>query len=67
MTATATQVPPRVAPKTTVPVVRFTVKGENTAPANAPVVGTPGRPYTIVYDGGSPKKAILEAYRYTPL
>ena len=51
MTATATQAPPRVAPNRTVPVVRFTVKGENSAPANAPVVGTPGRPYTIVYDG----------------
>lgn len=39
------------APKTTVPVVRFTVKGELIGPAAAPVVGSPGRAYTIVYDG----------------
>jgi predicted DCC family thiol-disulfide oxidoreductase YuxK len=54
MTATA---PPPAAtgrpstPKATVPVVRFTVKGEATGPANAPTVGSPTRPYTIVYDG----------------
>jgi predicted DCC family thiol-disulfide oxidoreductase YuxK len=39
---------PRVdAPRHTVPVVRFTVKGQDEPPA----VGSPGRPYTIVYDG----------------
>ena len=43
--------PPRTEPTQTVPVVRFTVKGESTAPSAAPVVGSPGRPYTIVYDG----------------
>jgi predicted DCC family thiol-disulfide oxidoreductase YuxK len=46
----------------TVPVVRFTVRGEDAAfnapadvragvPADAPTVGHPGRPYTVVYDG----------------
>ncbi len=34
----------------TVPVVRFTVKGENAA-ENAPTHGSRGRPYTVVYDG----------------
>ena len=34
----------------TVPVVRFTVAGEDPA-AQARVVGTMGRPYTVVYDG----------------
>lgn len=35
------------APKRTVPVVRFTVRGQS----DAPRVGDPGRPFTIVYDG----------------
>ena len=35
----------------TVPVVRFTVKGESSTPAVAPSVGSPDRRYTIVYDG----------------
>jgi predicted DCC family thiol-disulfide oxidoreductase YuxK len=46
--------PPRmraVAPSKTVPVVRFTVKGEQSDPAVALAVGTPDRRYTIVYDG----------------
>jgi predicted DCC family thiol-disulfide oxidoreductase YuxK len=34
----------------TVPVVRFTVRG-NDAPEDAPASGSPGRPYTVVYDG----------------
>ena len=34
----------------TVPVVRFTVKGHD-LPENAPTWGSPGRPYTVVYDG----------------
>ena len=34
----------------TVPVVRFTVTGED-APENAPTSGSPGRAYTVVYDG----------------
>jgi predicted DCC family thiol-disulfide oxidoreductase YuxK len=34
----------------TVPVVQFTVKGRNIVP-DAPTSGSPGRPYTIVYDG----------------
>lgn len=34
----------------TVPVVRFTVQGQD-YPANAPTSGSPGRPYTVVYDG----------------
>ena len=34
----------------TVPVVRFTVKGRD-VPADAPTWGSPGRPYTVVYDG----------------
>lgn len=45
--------PPRlraVAPPT-VPVVRFTVKGQESAAPVAPTVGTPDRRYTIVYDG----------------
>jgi len=51
MTATATPIQSTSAPAHTVPVVRFTVKGESTAPPAAPVVGSPGRQYTIVYDG----------------
>ncbi len=35
---------------TTVPLVRFTVKGQD-IPDDAPTVGSPGRPYTVVYDG----------------
>ena len=35
---------------TTVPVVHFTVKGHD-YPENAPTSGSPGRPYTVVYDG----------------
>lgn len=34
----------------TVPVVRFTVRGRD-VPADAPAAGSPGRPYTVVYDG----------------
>ena len=34
----------------TVPVVRFTVKGHD-VPVDAPTWGSPGRPYTVVYDG----------------
>ncbi len=34
----------------TVPVVRFTVKGRD-VPVDAPTWGSPGRPYTVVYDG----------------
>lgn len=34
----------------TVPVVVFTVTGQG-SPADAPVLGEPGRAYTIVYDG----------------
>ena len=34
----------------TVPVVQFTVQGQD-YPANAPTSGSPGRPYTVVYDG----------------
>lgn len=52
MTATLTPASTRVeSPKRTVPVVRFTVKGQGDVGALAPVVGTPGRAYTIVYDG----------------
>jgi predicted DCC family thiol-disulfide oxidoreductase YuxK len=40
-----------VAAAKTVPVVRFTVKGQSTAPSDAPTVGSPDRRYTIVYDG----------------
>jgi len=44
--------PPRTkVPAKTVPVVRFTVKGQENPDVVAPVVGTPGRAYTIVYDG----------------
>lgn len=35
----------------TVPVVHFTVKGRGEIPENAPTWGSPGRPYTVVYDG----------------
>jgi predicted DCC family thiol-disulfide oxidoreductase YuxK len=35
---------------TTVPVVRFTVTGADPV-SQARVVGTPGRPYTVIYDG----------------
>jgi predicted DCC family thiol-disulfide oxidoreductase YuxK len=49
---TATPPSPRaVSPSSTVPVVRFTVKGQSAAPVLAPTVGTPDRRYTIVYDG----------------
>ena len=52
MTATATPPAQRaVAPSKTVPVVRFTVKGQAETQVAAPVVGSPGRAYTIVYDG----------------
>ena len=52
MSATATRPETlRESPAKTVPVVRFTVKGEVTGPALAPSVGTPNRPYTIIYDG----------------
>lgn len=34
----------------TVPVVRFTVKGQDPA-EDAPTSGSPGRPYTVIYDG----------------
>ena len=46
--------PPRmraVSPSKTVPVVRFTVKGQASAAPAAPSVGSPDRRYTIVYDG----------------
>jgi predicted DCC family thiol-disulfide oxidoreductase YuxK len=52
MTATVTPPSTRAAsPRATVPVVRFTVKGESQPPLSAPTVGSPGREYTIVYDG----------------
>ncbi len=35
----------------TVPIVRFTVKGHDVVPEDAPTSGSPGRPYTVVYDG----------------
>ncbi len=35
---------------TAVPVVRFTVKGHE-VPEDAPASGSPGRAYTVVYDG----------------
>ena len=38
-------------PAKTVPVVRFTVKGQENTQAPGLVVGSPGRAYTIVYDG----------------
>lgn len=47
MTVTAPNEARAAAPLRTVPVVRFTVKGQD-AP---PVVGAPGRSFTIVYDG----------------
>ena len=34
----------------TVPVVRFTVQGQDVL-NDAPTAGSPGRPYTVVYDG----------------
>ena len=34
----------------TVPVVRFTIAGQD-VPEDAPTLGSPGRPYTVVYDG----------------
>ena len=34
----------------TVPVVRFTVKGQD-LPEDAATSGSPGRPYTVIYDG----------------
>jgi predicted DCC family thiol-disulfide oxidoreductase YuxK len=53
MTATATPPAARAkSPSRTVPIVRFTVKGQDSdSPATAPTVGSPSRPYTIVYDG----------------
>ena len=38
-------------PTRTVPVVRFTVKGQESAAPIAPTIGSPDRAYTIVYDG----------------
>ncbi|MGH7650771.1 MAG: thiol-disulfide oxidoreductase DCC family protein [Gemmatimonadaceae bacterium] len=35
----------------TVPVVRFTIAGEETHEHLAPTIGTPGRRYTVIYDG----------------
>ena len=40
-----------VAPPKTVPVVRFTMKGQASGPSMALSVGSPDRRYTIVYDG----------------
>jgi predicted DCC family thiol-disulfide oxidoreductase YuxK len=52
MTATLTPTPThRHSPRATVPVVRFTVKGEAHPQVTGPTVGEPGRLYTIVYDG----------------
>ena len=52
MSATIAPRAPRIdTPKKTVPVVRFTVKGESSPDVVAPVVGSPNRAYTIVYDG----------------
>jgi predicted DCC family thiol-disulfide oxidoreductase YuxK len=52
MSATATPQASRAeSPAETVPVVRFTVKGDVTAPPVALAIGSPSRPYTIVYDG----------------
>jgi len=52
MTATVPPLPQRaVAPSKTVPVVHFTVKGQDESHVVAPVVGAAGRAYTIVYDG----------------
>jgi predicted DCC family thiol-disulfide oxidoreductase YuxK len=55
MSATATpdvaRARTRSASVATVPVVRFTVKGEAASPTVAPAVGSPSRAYTIVYDG----------------
>lgn len=35
----------------TVPVVRFTIAGEDVAEPVAPTIGGPGRNYTVIYDG----------------
>jgi predicted DCC family thiol-disulfide oxidoreductase YuxK len=35
----------------TVPVVRFTIAGEETEEPVAPTIGEPGRNYTVIYDG----------------
>jgi predicted DCC family thiol-disulfide oxidoreductase YuxK len=35
----------------TVPVVRFTIAGEETEEPVAPTIGGPGRNYTVIYDG----------------
>jgi predicted DCC family thiol-disulfide oxidoreductase YuxK len=51
MTATESLVERIESPVRTVPVVLFTVKGEQSGPSLAPSVGSPGRRYTIVYDG----------------
>lgn len=34
-----------------IPVVRFTYAGEESAEPVAPTIGEPGRPYTVIYDG----------------
>ena len=49
--STTTLLDPPEAPTRTVPVVRFTVKGQQSGAGLAPTVGAPGRAYTIVYDG----------------
>ena len=52
MTSTLTPPPTRDdGPRATVPVVRFTVRGESEPSVVAPSVGDPSRVYTIVYDG----------------
>ncbi|MEO5579244.1 MAG: DCC1-like thiol-disulfide oxidoreductase family protein, partial [Gemmatimonadaceae bacterium] len=35
----------------TVPVVWFTIQGADAVSADAPTAGSPGRAYTVVYDG----------------
>jgi len=56
VTAIATPASRVRSPARTVPVVRFTVKGQpraddRTSPALAPAYGSPTRAYTVVYDG----------------
>jgi len=55
MTAVASPEPRVRPPAHTVPVVRFTVKGQgeddSSSPARAPTYGSPTRAYTVVYDG----------------
>ena len=54
MTAVASPPVTRVRPPAhTVPVVRFTVKGQgdDSSPALAPTYGSPARAYTVIYDG----------------